>query len=92
MCWIKRRPWPVPKEAVDDLRDWTTEFGGVRAITPNLDRLVASGIHFRRAYCQIPLCNPTRASLMTGLRPDRTGVFDLDVHFRDHLPDVVTLP
>jgi len=78
--------------AVDDLRDWTTEFGGVRAITPNLDRLVASGIHFRRAYCQIPLCNPTRASLMTGLRPDRTGVFDLDVHFRDHLPDVVTLP
>jgi len=78
--------------AVDDLRDWTTEFGGIRPITPNLDRLVASGVHFRRAYCQIPLCNPTRASLMTGLRPDRTGVFDLDAHFRDQVPDAVTLP
>jgi len=78
--------------AVDDLRDWTTEFGGVRPIVPNLDRLVSGGVHFRRAYCQIPLCNPTRASLMTGLRPDRTGVFDLDAHFRDHVPDAVTLP
>lgn len=59
--------------AVDDLRDWTTEFGGVRPITPNLDRLVAGGVQFRRAYCQIPLCNPSRASVLTGLRPDRTG-------------------
>lgn len=58
--------------AVDDLRDWTTEFGGVRPITPNLDRLVAGGVHFRRAHCQIPLCNPSRASVLTGLRPDRT--------------------
>ncbi len=78
--------------AVDDLRDWTTEFGGVRPLTPNLDRLAASGVHFRRAYCQIPLCNPTRASLMTGLRPDEIGVFDLDAHFRDTVPDAVTLP
>jgi iduronate 2-sulfatase len=78
--------------SIDDLRDWTIEFGGVRAQTPNLDRLAASGVHFRRAYCQIPLCNPSRASLMTGLRPDQTGVFDLDLHFRTQLPGVVTLP
>lgn len=78
--------------AIDDLRDWTTEFGGVRPITPNLDRLVAGGVHFRRAHCQIPLCNPSRASVLTGLRPDRTGVFDLARHFRQTLPDAVPLP
>lgn len=78
--------------AVDDLRDWTMPFGTVRPITPNLDRLSQRGVHFRHAYCQIPLCNPTRASIMTGLRPDRTGVFDLRRHFRQDLPAVVTLP
>jgi len=78
--------------AVDDLRDWTIEFGSVRPITPNLDRLVADGVHFRRAYCQNPLCNPSRASVLTGVRPDHTGVFDLQRHFRETLPNVQTLP
>lgn len=78
--------------AVDDLRDWTVEFGSVRPITPNLDRLVADGVHFRRAYCQIPLCNPSRASVLTGVRPDQTGVFDLQRHFRETLPNIKTLP
>lgn len=78
--------------AVDDLRDWTTEFGSVRPVTPHLDRLVAEGVHFRRAYCQVPLCNPSRASVLTGLRPDRIGVFDLQRHFRENLPTAVTLP
>ncbi len=60
--------------------------------TPNLDRLARMGVRFDRAYNQIPLCNPSRTSLLTGLRPDRTGVWDLDRHFRDQVPGAVTLP
>jgi uncharacterized sulfatase len=78
--------------AVDDLACTLGCYGDLVAKTPNLDRLAASGVIFQRAYNQIPLCNPTRASLMTGLRPDEIKVYDLDRHFRDEVPDVVTLP
>ena len=59
--------------------------------TPNIDRLAATGVRFDKAYNQLPLCNPTRASIMTGLRPDRIKVYDLDRHFRDEVPNAVTL-
>ncbi|MEL6108061.1 MAG: sulfatase [Planctomycetota bacterium] len=78
--------------AVDDLSCALGCYGDPMAKTPNIDRLAASGVCFLNAYNQLPLCNPTRASVMTGRRPDELGVYDLDRHFRDQLPDVVTLP
>jgi iduronate 2-sulfatase len=60
--------------------------------SPNIDRLASKGIAFANAYCQFPLSSPSRSSLLTGLRPDRTGVFDLTYHFRQDLPDITTLP
>ncbi|MEW4565042.1 sulfatase [Bremerella sp. JC770] len=77
--------------AVDDLACTLGCYGDVVAKTPHIDRLAAQGTCFRRAYNQLPLCNPTRASVMTGLRPDQIKVYDLDRHFRDEVPDVVTL-
>lgn len=78
--------------AVDDLASALGCYGDVTAVTPHIDRLAATGVLFQRAYNQLPLCNPTRASVMTGLRPDRIKVYDLDRHFREELPDVKTLP
>lgn len=78
--------------AVDDLACSLGCYGDVIAKTPNIDRLAAAGVCFERAYNQLPLCNPARASMMTGLRPDKIKVYDLDRHFRDEVPDVVTLP
>lgn len=78
--------------AVDDLGPALGCLGDATARTPHLDRLAASGVLFERAYCQIPLCNPSRASVLTGLRPDRLRVYDLDRHFRDTAADHVTLP
>ena len=68
--------------AVDDLTDTLGCYGDAVAKTPHIDRLAASGVMFRRAYNQLPLCNPTRASIMTGKRPDEIKVYDLDRHFR----------
>ncbi len=78
--------------AVDDLTSMLGCYGNQLAKTPNFDKLSEMGVQFNRAYCQLPLCNPTRASVMTGLRPDVIKVYDLDRHFRDEVPDVVTLP
>ncbi|MEZ6136245.1 MAG: sulfatase [Pirellulaceae bacterium] len=77
--------------AVDDLACTLGCYGDVVAQTPNIDRLANSGTCFLRAYNQLPLCNPTRASVMTGLRPDQIKVYDLDRHFRAEVPDAVTL-
>jgi len=86
------RPLNVLFIAADDLACRLGSYGDPVAKTPHLDRLASSGVLFERAYHQIPLCNPARASLMTGLRPDEIKVYDLDRHFRDELPEVVTLP
>lgn len=78
--------------AVDDLRPSIGCYGDEWAITPNIDRLAARGVQFNRAYCQVAVCNPSRASLMTGLRPDTLGVWTLPIHFRESVPDAVTIP
>ena len=77
--------------AVDDLRP---ELGcyGKPVRSPNIDRLASEGLLFERAYVQCALCMPSRVSVLTGRRPDTTGVVDFSVRFRDVLGDVVTLP
>lgn len=77
--------------ASDDLSCALRCYGDPIAKTPHLDRLAATGVRFDRAYNQLPLCNPTRASVMTSMRPDRIKVYDLDRHFREEQPDAVTL-
>ena len=78
--------------AVDDLRPSLGCYGDNHAISPNIDALADRGVLFNRAYCQVAVCNPSRASLMTGLRPDNLGVWTLPIHFREAKPDAVTLP
>jgi iduronate 2-sulfatase len=76
----------------DDLRAELGAYGSQQAISPHLDRLAAQGTSFERAYCQQPVCNPSRASALTGLRPDRLRVWDLRTHFREIMPEVMSLP
>jgi iduronate 2-sulfatase len=78
--------------AVDDLRPQLGCYGVTDIRTPNIDRLAREGLLFNRAYCQQAVCSPSRTSLLTGRRPDTTKVYDLVKHFRDVLPDVITLP
>lgn len=80
--------------AIDDMNDWIGALAGP-AHTPNIDRLAASGMLFRNAYCVVPACNPSRAALLTGLRPETTGQYANEGNFREKRPGnaaLLTLP
>ena len=78
--------------AVDDMNNDLGCYGHPLVKSPNIDRLASKGIAFANSYCQFPLSSPSRSSVLTGMRPDRTKVFNLAYHFRQDMPDAVTLP
>lgn len=78
--------------AVDDLKPVLGCYGDKMIKTPNIDRLAKMGTVFMSNYCQQAVCGPTRASLMTGKRPDYTKIWDLKTPMRDVNPDIVTIP
>lgn len=78
--------------SADDLNNDLSGYGHSLVKSPNIDRLAKRGVRFDRAYNQFPLCSPSRTSMMTGLRPDATQVYDLQKHFRETVPNVMTMP
>jgi arylsulfatase A-like enzyme len=99
MVWSQSPRPSTPRNvlfiSVDDLNDWIGCLGGhPQARTPNLDRLAGQGLLFTNAHCAAPLCNPSRAALMTGMRPTTTGVYDNNQPFRlsPVAKDAITLP
>jgi arylsulfatase A-like enzyme len=81
--------------AIDDQNDWIGCLDGhPQASTPNIDEVAKRGTLFYNAHCQAPICNPSRTSLMTGMRPGTTGIYGLKPWFREveELKDLVTLP
>lgn len=79
--------------AVDDMNNWVGSWGG-KAITPHIDQLAAAGVAFKNAHCIVPACNPSRAALLTGLRPETTGQYTNEGWFRERTGGEkwVTLP
>jgi len=78
--------------AVDDLNCDLSCYGHPLVKSPNIDRIARRGVRFEKAYCQYPVCNPSRSSFLTGLYPAQTGVLSNGDDFRKKVPDVVTLP
>ena len=91
--------WSAPQKRpnvlfimADDLRSELGCMGAKHVISPHVDALAKRGRLFTRAYCQQAVCNPSRASMMSGLRPDTLRIWDLPTHLRDRRPEVITLP
>ncbi|MEJ8844079.1 sulfatase [Lacibacter sp. H375] len=78
--------------AVDDLKPLLGCYGDAIIKTPNIDRIAKRGTVFMSNYCQQAVCGPTRASIMTGMRPDYTKVWDLKTKMRDMNPNILTMP
>ena len=78
--------------AIDDLRPELASYEADGIHTPNISRLANKGMQFNGAYCQYPVCNSSRSSFLTGLRPDKLGIYSNRVALRNKWPDLVTLP
>jgi iduronate 2-sulfatase len=78
--------------AVDDLRPELGCYGKKHIISPNIDRLAERGLLFKRTYCQQAVCAPSRASILSGVRPDTSKIYDLNTPLRKAMPDVLSLP
>jgi len=102
-CWMSKSKGsggndPVSEPAtvlfiiVDDLNKELGTYGSSKVQTPNVDRLARLGIQFDRAYCNYSVCNPSRSSLLTGLRPETTTVLNNTITIQSILGDRITLP
>jgi iduronate 2-sulfatase len=98
LCWLAAPAFAEGKKLnvlfllSDDMRPDLACYGHPWVKSPNLDALAKAGARFDRAYCQYPLCTPSRSSMLTGRHPTTTGVLDNTVYFREAHPDWVTLP
>ncbi|ARV16851.1 hypothetical protein BTO07_06705 [Polaribacter sp. SA4-12] len=88
----KNQPKNILFIAVDDLKPILGAYGNTVVKTPNIDKLAANGFVLENNHCQQAVCGPSRASIMTGKRPDYTKIWDLKTHIRSINPDIVTMP
>lgn len=89
---LPAKPLNVLLIVIDDLRPELGSYEAQGLHTPNIDRLASKGIKFNNAFCQYPVCNPSRASFLTGKRPDELGILSNKVILREKWPEIVTLP
>jgi len=79
--------------SLDDMNDWLGCYGGHPDVkTPNIDRLAKRAVLFTNAHCVSPICGPSRAAVLTGMRPETTGVYHNRGKYIDYVPDAVTFP
>ncbi|MFM7319690.1 MAG: sulfatase-like hydrolase/transferase, partial [bacterium] len=97
ICMITGRSWAAERPnvlliCVDDLKPNIGCYGDPLAKTPNIDRLASKSLLFAQAYCNQAVCSPSRNALLTSLRPQTLGIYDLATNFRKSRPDAITFP